>query len=204
MQVDFSKPLQVAYIGPSITPLTGLNSGYRVYQIDSKTFSVMGAQTYFANISNSLHWTKPEWEFEYDTRGAYSVKPHSKHGSKEYDDSANGEVEVSKKKKNKHGVPWPSDAPLNATFWHLVTEKMLKDSGVDANGKKSRKSSPLLDLYNTYESKSSTSPFRRGAGAISPEQKVCYMRAGSGGLGSRCKEKYGDSRGVREKVFGIV
>ncbi|EHY57878.1 Sphingomyelin phosphodiesterase 2 [Exophiala dermatitidis] len=210
MEVDFTKPLQVAYIGPSITPLTGLNSGYRVYQIDSKTFSVMGAQTYFANISNSLHWTKPEWEFEYDTREAYSVKPHSKHGStEEDDDSTNAEVEVSKKKKQKPGVPWPSNAPLNATFWHLVTEKMLKDSGIDAmsmspGSKKSGKSSPLLDLYNTYESKSSTSPFRRGAGAISPEQKVCYMRAGSGGLGSRCKEKYGDSRGVREKVFGIV
>lgn len=162
----------------------------------------MGAQTYFANISNSLHWSRPEWEFEYDTREAYSVRPRG--GAKAGDAEANVDGTV------KPGIPWPSKAPLNATFWHLVTEEMLNDTqsvstSSSASSRDSDTTSPLLDLYKTYEAKSSSSNFRRGGEATSPEQKVCYIRAGSGALGSRCRERFGaDNRGVREQAFGIV
>ncbi|MCJ1240001.1 hypothetical protein MMC14_008001 [Varicellaria rhodocarpa] len=96
--VDYTKPLTVGYIGPSITPLTGNNAGYQVYQVDAKTFSIVGTQTYFANVSESLTWSTPEWQFEYDSRSTYDV---------------NGS--------------WPSTAPLNATFYDNLTKAMLQD-----------------------------------------------------------------------------
>jgi sphingomyelin phosphodiesterase len=30
----FKRPVSVAYVGPSVTPLSALNMGYRVYEID--------------------------------------------------------------------------------------------------------------------------------------------------------------------------
>lgn len=93
--IDFNTPLNTAFIGPSIVPLTNLNAGWAVYQVDSETFSVVNGQTYFANISNSLEWDTPVWDFEYDTREVYD--PLGK---------------------------WPKDAPLNATFWDEVTKQM--------------------------------------------------------------------------------
>jgi sphingomyelin phosphodiesterase len=101
--VDYTKPLAVGYIGPSITPLTGNNAGYQLYQVDAATFSITGIQTYFANVSESLTWTVPEWKFEYDARAAYGAAA-----------SPNG--------------TWPANAPLNATFWDGVTKSMLTNA----------------------------------------------------------------------------
>lgn len=96
--VDYSSPLNVGYIGPSITPLTGNNAGWRVYQIDAETFSVVNYQTYYANVSESNTWTTPEWRFEYDARQIYD--PESK---------------------------WNQSDPLNGTFWNGVTANMLNN-----------------------------------------------------------------------------
>lgn len=94
--VDYNAPMMIGFIGPSITPLTGLNAGYQVLQVDSKTFEVMGTQTYFANISESLTWKTPVWQFEYDARTVYNV---------------NG--------------TWPETSPLNATFYNNLANAML-------------------------------------------------------------------------------
>lgn len=94
--VDSSSPLMMGFMGPSITPLTGLNAGYQVLQVDSKTFDVMGVQTYFANISESLTWKTPVWQFEYDARTVYNL---------------NGS--------------WPKTSPLNATFYNNLANAML-------------------------------------------------------------------------------
>lgn len=173
-KIDFSRPLALSHIGPSITPLTGLNAGYRVYQIDSKTFEVLGAQTYFANISNSLEWTAPVWELEYDTRTAYSrpVVDGVSLLANQYDDASSSDPRVA----------WPIDSPLNATFWHRVTESMLADPD---------SSQSLLSLYNRYETKSSSATIHRGPGAVSAEQKVCFLRAGTSAEGRRCRKLYG-------------
>ncbi|EOD42957.1 putative ser thr protein phosphatase family protein [Neofusicoccum parvum UCRNP2] len=48
--VDYAQPLAWAHIAPSITPLTGLNAGWTLYQVDAKTFEVVNWQTYIANI----------------------------------------------------------------------------------------------------------------------------------------------------------
>ena len=96
--IDINKPLTMGFIGPSITPLTGNNAGYQLYQVDAKTFEIMGIQTYFANVSESLTWTSPVWKYEYDARTTYNV---------------NG--------------TWPKTSPLNATFWNDVTYSMLSN-----------------------------------------------------------------------------
>lgn len=159
-----------------------------MYQVDSKTFEVVGAQTYFANISNSLEWTTPIWELEYDSRSAYSSSLDAAGTEPSQDDRYNSPHD--------QRIPWPSGSPLNATFWHRVTESMLEDPD---------SSMSLLKLYNRYETKSSSATIHRGVDATSPEQKVCFLRAGSGALGARCRELYGggDARGDREREFNI-
>ncbi|TKA69244.1 hypothetical protein B0A55_04269, partial [Friedmanniomyces simplex] len=95
--LDYDAPLMVAWIGPSIVPLTNYNAGWSVYSVDSSTFEIINAQVYFANISNSLTWSpEPEWEFEYDARSTYDPE-----------------------------CQWSATAPLNATFWSGVTERMM-------------------------------------------------------------------------------
>ena len=147
--VDYTKPLMTAFIGPSITPLTGNNAGYQLYQVDSKTFEITGVQTYIANVSESLTWTYPEWKFEYDARSTYSPAASK----------AIGNV-------------WPAQAPLNASFWHAVTETMLTNT-------------TLVQLYNTYETKSSVVT-KNCTSVACAKQKVCYIRSGSGTLGRNC------------------
>jgi len=99
--VDYTMPLMVGYIGPSITPLSGNNAGWRMYEVDATTFSVVNYQTYYANVSESNTWTTPEWRFEYDARQIYD--PASK---------------------------WGKNDPLNGTFWHGVTNNMLSNASL--------------------------------------------------------------------------
>jgi hypothetical protein len=141
--------LATAWIGPSITPLTNLNSGFRLYAVDRASFSVHNAWTYFADVSSfpalSPAAHGPVFRLEYSTRDAYPV--------------AGG---------------WPADAPLNATWWHAVTEAMEADA-----------SGALLSRFNTFEGKSSVlSPACVTAGCRAA--KVCYMRSGSSPLGRAC------------------
>lgn len=99
--IDYTSPLNVGFIGPSVTPLSGNNAGWRMYQVDSKTFSVVNHQTYYANMSESNSWTTPEWQFEYDARQIYDM-----------------------------GNNWGENDPLNATFWNGVTMNMLANASL--------------------------------------------------------------------------
>ena len=141
--------LTPGWIGPSVTPLTNVNSGFRMYEVDTATFDVYDAYTFYADVHTfpSLD-TGPVFKFEYSTREAYSP-------------AAN----------------WPDDAPLNATFWHAVTEAMEKDIS-------------LVSKFNTYEGKMSVMT----PNCTSPEcaeAKICYIRSGSAALGLSCPPGYG-------------
>lgn len=97
------EPVVSGWIGPSLTPLTNLNSGYRMYEVDDSTWEIYDAYTFYADVNTfaSLNITDgngPVFKLEYSTREAYGA-------------AAN----------------WPDDAPLNATFWQRVTEAMEKD-----------------------------------------------------------------------------
>ena len=138
--------LATAWIGPSVTPLTNLNSGYRMYVVDTGDFNIYEASTYYADVSTfpslNTSLSGPVWRHEYDTRATYNA------------------------------FGWPDSAPLNATFWHLVTEAMEKNN-------------TLVSVHNTYQGKSSVmSPNCTSAACAAA--KVCYMRSGSVALGVSC------------------
>ena len=138
--------LTPGWIGPSVTPLNNLNTGFRLYEIDTGTFEVMESYTFFANVSAfpSLGTTAgPTFYFEYSARQAYPIG-------------------------------WPAEAPLNATFWHGVTELMERDHS-------------YISFQNTIQGKRSV---------LTPnctndecaEARICYFRSGSAPLGRACKQ----------------
>ncbi|WVQ76951.1 hypothetical protein IAR50_006630 [Cryptococcus sp. DSM 104548] len=145
----------VAWIGPSITPLTDINSGFRLYEVDAETWDILDAHTWYSNVStfpslDSQLDFGPSYAYEYSTRSAYGTN-----------------------------ISWPSTAPLNGTWWHLVTEQMERDGG------------SLVNLYNAHQGKMSTlSPNCTSEECIGA--KVCYMRSGSGPLAlQNCATGYG-------------
>ncbi|TDL28043.1 Metallo-dependent phosphatase [Rickenella mellea] len=114
----------VAWIGPSITPLTNLNSGFRMYEVDSGSFEILDAHTWRSDVSSyptldSQIDIGPAYVYEYSTRQAYG-----------------GGVEV-----------WGPNDPLNATWWQHVTESMeanpsLVQTFVTFQGKSSVQTKP--------------------------------------------------------------
>ncbi|KAI0273987.1 Metallo-dependent phosphatase [Russula aff. rugulosa BPL654] len=143
------------WIGPSITPLTNLNSGFRVYEVDSATFDILDAHTWWSDVHASPGLDAqtqfgPTYSYEYSTRDAY--------GS---------------------GINWGSNDPLNATWWHHVTEKMQANSSLvsqtftNFQGKQSVRTTPC----NTTECVNA---------------KICYMRSGSASIAlQNCKSGFG-------------
>ncbi|KZP01292.1 sphingomyelin phosphodiesterase [Calocera viscosa TUFC12733] len=94
-----SSALAVNWIGPSVTPFTQLNPGWRAYTVDPSTFEVLDSRTFITDLSRAAELDRtgdePEWVEEYSAR--------------EY-------------------LPgWPEDAPLNATFWARVVDRFESD-----------------------------------------------------------------------------
>ncbi|KAG1794909.1 sphingomyelin phosphodiesterase [Suillus plorans] len=143
----------VSWTGPSVTPLTNLNSGFRVYEIDSATFEVVDAYTWKSYVNDypaldSQTQFGPTFEFEYSTREAYGGN-----------------------------ITWGATDPLNATWWHLVTEQMEVDP-------------TLMEAFNSYQGKGSilTPPC---TGECIPA-RICYIRSGSASIAKQnCISGYG-------------
>lgn len=123
---------------------------YRMYEIDTGSFEIMDAYTFYSDVSefSSLQGSGPTWQFEYSTREAYGA-----------------------------AAGWGEDEPLNATFWHRVTEAMEKDRS-------------LVSLQNTYQGKSSILSPNCTSEACA-QARICYMRSGSVGLGRQCPQGFG-------------
>lgn len=145
--------LTPTWVCPSITPLTNLNSGFRIYEVDSGTFDILDAHTYwadvntFAELDNQTEYG-PAYRYEYNTRETYGAN-----------------------------ITWGLNDPLNATWWHLVTEAMEAEPS-------------LVSTFNTYEGKSSvrTQPCTGECATA----KICYMRSGSASLAAQnCPSGYG-------------
>jgi hypothetical protein len=112
----------------------------------------MEAYTFYSDVSTFPNLTNsgPVFEFEYSTRAAYGP-----------------------------AISWPDEAPLNATFWHKVTEAM------EGKADEVRDGLGLVEKFNRYQGKmSDRSPncTSRACG----EAKVCYMRSGNWALGRKC------------------
>ncbi|KAJ5683413.1 hypothetical protein N7462_006578 [Penicillium macrosclerotiorum] len=139
--------LVTGWLGPSVTPLTNMNSGFRLYEIDTGDFNIYEAYTFFSNVSDyaSLRETGPIFQLEYSTRETYGA-----------------------------AADWDENAPLNATFWHRVTEAMENDLD-------------LVTLHNFLQGKMSVkSP--ECITAACQKAKICYMRSGSVALGAQCPQ----------------
>lgn len=65
--------LSTGWVAPSVTPLTNLNSGFRLYEVDTGDFNIYEAYTFFSNVSeySSLSETGPIFRPEYSTRDTY-------------------------------------------------------------------------------------------------------------------------------------
>ena len=44
--------LTPGWIGPSVTPLTNLNSGFRMYEVDTGSFDIYEAYTWYSDVSS--------------------------------------------------------------------------------------------------------------------------------------------------------
>jgi sphingomyelin phosphodiesterase len=146
--------LTTSWIGPSITPLTNLNSGFRVYEVDSATFDIMDAHTWRSDIHSypgldGQTSVGASYVYEYDTRATYGA-----------------------------GITgWDSSDPLNATWWHLVTEQM------EANPS-------LVTTFNEYQGKQSVLTPNCTGQCITA--RICYMRSGSASLAfQNCPKGFG-------------
>src|SRR2546423_10374262 len=148
---DSAHALATGWIGPSITPLRNVNSGFRMYEVDTHSFDVMEAYTFFADVNSfpklNSSVAGPVFKFEYSTRDTYPV--------------IGG---------------WPASAPLNATYWHKVTEAMKANH-------------TLISIHNTYQGKSSVKSPNCTSNACA-EAKICYMRSGNVALGRSCPQGY--------------
>jgi len=152
--ISAENALTQAWIAPSITPLTNLNSGFRVYEVDSATFDIMDAYTWMSDVNSYPELDSqvrfgPTYAFEYSTRDIYG--------------------------QNIHG--WTDSDPLNATWWHLVTEAM------EANNS-------LVTTFNHFQGKESVkTPACTGECVTA---KICYIRSGSASIAKQnCPAGFG-------------
>lgn len=139
--------LSTGWVCPSVTPINNLNSGFRVYEVDTGDFNIYEAYTFYSNVSDypALSSEGPKFQLEYSTRDAFGP-----------------------------AARWDKKDPLNATFWHTVTEAMEDDPD-------------LVSLHNSFQGKLSVkSPSCTSAAC--QEAKICYMRSGSAGLGYDCPQ----------------
>lgn len=148
---DLAHAVNVGWIGPSITPLNNVNAGYRMYSVDTGDFSVYDAYTYYSDVNSfsklNTSQTGPVFNYEYSTREAYNA------------------------------FNWPENAPLNATFWHQVTQAMERNH-------------TLVEVFNTYQGRMSVKTPNCTSNACAAA-KVCYMRSGSVALGQSCPQGFG-------------
>ncbi|KAI1321165.1 hypothetical protein EDD11_007731 [Mortierella claussenii] len=88
--------ISTAWIGPSVTPFTKLNPGFRIYRVDTKSWNIFDSQTYIADLDQAAKWdasgATPNWHLEYSARQAYGAF-----------------------------VPIADSQPLSASWWHNVT-----------------------------------------------------------------------------------
>ncbi|EEB93227.1 hypothetical protein MPER_08147, partial [Moniliophthora perniciosa FA553] len=76
---------------------------------------------------------------------------------------------------------WGLSDPLNATWWHLVTEAMEADNS-------------LVATFNHFQGKSSVKSPNCTGDCI--PAKICYIRSGSSSIAKQnCKQGFGSVQG---------
>lgn len=98
---DVSDIINMAWVTHSITPQNNHNPSWRYYEVEEETFNVINSYNYYTNLNDTFTngGDEPKWNFEYSARETYDKKK-----------------------------TWPTDAPLNATFWHKYVASNLRNS----------------------------------------------------------------------------
>ena len=146
---DVANALNVGWIGPPLTSQFNVNAGYRMYEVDTGDFSIYNAYTYYSDVSTFARIDAAQTGpvFKFE----YSAR-------------------------EAYPIGWPDDAPLNATYWHMVTEAMENDHS-------------LVSKFNTFQGRSSIESPNCTSNACA-QAKVCYMRSGSVALGRQCPQGF--------------
>lgn len=158
----------VSFISPSITPLTNMNPGIRVLEVDPETYELMDYHQYYTPLQNVKDKKETDtglvWYLLYSARDAYG----------DFKGSVNAGNYSNIVPLN--GTKWPSTAPLNATFWSAVADEVetRPELAVQFNLYQGR-NSPLSPPCNTQQCASA---------------KSCFMRSGSWALGKSCGSRF--------------
>ncbi|WFD00867.1 hypothetical protein MYAM1_003622 [Malassezia yamatoensis] len=157
----------VAFIGPSLTPLSGVQPSFRIYEVDPETYEVMDYLQYYLPLNDAQQITADnlQWKLLYRARNTYESMIQSSRTN-----TYRAQVPLEKASR------WPASAPLNATFWAAVTDEM-----------QARPS--LLELHHVYQSRKSPQSWKCNT-AECHKAKLCYMRSGSASLGRQCPKGY--------------
>jgi len=99
-----------AMVAPSLTPTNG-NPAFTVYDVDPDTYNIMDKRVYIANMTEPSYHTQPEWSLLYSARDSYG-----RIVADAFPSTTNDEFEPS--------------APLDAPFWHKLTEVFLSNQTV--------------------------------------------------------------------------
>ncbi|ESP02348.1 hypothetical protein LOTGIDRAFT_92630, partial [Lottia gigantea] len=74
---DLKRPLNIAYISPSVTPYSDLNPGFRIYTVDGNyngsSWAVLDHETYLLNLTSTNMYNTPKWTLEYSAKKAYGM-----------------------------------------------------------------------------------------------------------------------------------
>ncbi|BGP20196.1 hypothetical protein JCM10213v2_008331 [Rhodosporidiobolus nylandii] len=124
----------IAFIGGAVTPTSG-NPVFRVYDVDPDTYEIMDFTPVYANKTSPTYQLSPNWQPYYSARQSYNsfLDP-----------------------------PVPDAHPLNATFWHRVTEVFEKNETV-------------FQLFNTRLSRGGK--IEDCSGPICRKNTICMLRS---------------------------
>ncbi|KAF9235985.1 sphingomyelin phosphodiesterase [Melanogaster broomeanus] len=159
----------VSWIMPSLTtsdepesPVSACTKSTQAVIQDqsTQTFDILDAYTWISRVDefpalDNQTEVGPTYVLEYSTREAYGAN-----------------------------ITWGITDPLNATWWHLVTEQMEIDPSLVQR---------LPQTFNTYQSKSSAMAV--GCTSECLTETICYMRSGSSSIAyQNCNPAYGSTQ----------
>lgn len=99
--------INMSWVSQSITPLTDNNPSWRYYEVEDGSFNILNSYNYYTQLNDTFTngGKEPNWKFEYSARDIYD--PYGE---------------------------WPTDSPLNATFWHkFVVTNLKNQSNIEFN-----------------------------------------------------------------------
>lgn len=75
---NITRPVNVAYLGPSVTTLSYLNPSYRVYTVDgnyeNSSWQILDHSTVYLNLTEANLYNSTKWKKEYSAKEAFELE----------------------------------------------------------------------------------------------------------------------------------